>query len=583
MMTTRREWLRFGSTLLLFVASLNFFTNGAFPGDTYIHAHALYRLGTGALLIGCVLAAGRLRPVQAAYRRLDTLAAQVMAIPERLFVAGAALLFLAVTLLLSWVLFHHVPHITDSQSQYVGAKILASGRLYLPSEPLREFFGMQYMVNDGRFLSIFPPGHMLLLAAGHLVHAPWLVNPLLGAATLVILYLLARELGDASTARIALVLALCSPFLRYMSSEYMNHATTLFTCTLGLLAYIRTVRGKRVLPAIVCGASIGWALITRPQAALPFALPLALHAAWLLRSEWRALWKPALAGAAAFLAFVGFQLWYNVATMGDPLLMSYMVGSPNMVRLVASMSKLWSLSGWQLIGIDLERMLGQTAEVQEKLFEWPTYSLVFVGLLFLFRAGGQFSGLAMACCLSLVLSLLVNPWIGEIFGPRYLYETAGALIALTALGLQRTPGLLQQVTGLRAEPAVVRGGLIALLLLFTAISVPMRQIDTYRLYANHYYEGNYDYYQNIVNTVRKPALVFMRARKLEDAPPGEEWYYPEHRYVAFTLPVDNNAPVLFARDLRERNPELLKLYPDRHAYIADDTGAHPLVPGTPAN
>ena len=569
-------WFRTASILLLFALSIDALTHERFPGNTFIHIHALYLLGKGILLAGCVLLAGRLQPVRLAYRQLATIGARIAAIPAWTFVSVAALLFLAATLLLSWILFHHLPHVTDSQSQYVGAKIIASGHLSLPSEPLRDFFDMQYMINNGRFLSIYPPGHQLLLAVGHLLHAPWLINPLLGTATLVVIYLLGRELGDSATARIAVLLTLSCSFMLYMSSEYMNHATTLFMCTLALLTYVRTLRKKQILSGILCGASIGWAFITRPQTAIPFALPIMLHAIWMLSRDWRSLWRPALSCLAAFLAFAAFLLWYNYQTMGDPLTMTYMVGSPNVERINANLTKIASPELWQSYMDDVRRMLGQTSELQERLFEWPTYSLVFVALLFIFRAGKQYSGLAIACCLTLALSLFINPWVGEIFGPRYLYETSGALIVLTALALRRTPALLRRVAGLHTHPAVLRGGLIALLLVFVAVSIPTRQVALYRLYGHHYYEGNFDFYEGIVSTVQKPALVFLRAQKLEGAAPGNEWYYPEQRYVSSQWPVDTRAPVLFARDLRDRNPELLKQHPDRHVYIADSTGVHPL-------
>ena len=125
-------------------------------------------------------------------------------------------------------------------------RVFASGHITLPVRFDDYFFGFVQVFNDGqRAFSVQPFGHSLLLALGTLVHSEWLVNPLLGSAQIVVLYLLGKEVYDEATGRIAALLGVASPFLLFMSSEYMNHASSLLFLSLFLLFYFRTIRSDR--------------------------------------------------------------------------------------------------------------------------------------------------------------------------------------------------------------------------------------------------------------------------------------------------------------------------------------------------
>jgi 4-amino-4-deoxy-L-arabinose transferase-like glycosyltransferase len=151
---------------------------------------------------------------------------KLAAIPEKWFLACLALVFFAVTCALSGMLFSHVPHVADSQSQYIQSKIFTSGQIYITPHPLQKFFNTQAMASWGNYYSLYPPGHAILLAIGQLIGMPWVINPTLGALFTIAVYYLSRELTGPATARLAAILALLSPFIVFMSSEYMNHATS---------------------------------------------------------------------------------------------------------------------------------------------------------------------------------------------------------------------------------------------------------------------------------------------------------------------------------------------------------------------
>ena len=209
------------------------------------------------------------------------------------FVGLAALWVFLWANLVSWLVFDHIPHVQDTVAQVFQAKLFAAGRLFLPSPPLPQFFDLMHVINDGRWYSQYPPGHPLLLALGVLVRAPWIVNPLLGGFTVVVIYLLGRELYDEPTARLATLLSSLSPFLIFMSSEYMSHSSALlFTC-LFLLFFARSARNESMTSAVrtsqfairnslLAGLCLGMVLLIRPFTALLIAVPFVVAALVIL-------------------------------------------------------------------------------------------------------------------------------------------------------------------------------------------------------------------------------------------------------------------------------------------------------------
>src|SRR5262249_12075667 len=146
--------------------------------------------------------------------------------------------FLALTVTLSWYCFSFIPSYDDSIAQYVQGKFFAEGKFY-ETHPLQQFFPVYLMVNTPeKWLSVWQPLHAFMLAVGHIVVTPWLITPAEGALTLVVIYLLARRCAGETNARLSVMLTLCCPFIFFMSSEFMNHATALLFGTLFLLGYM---------------------------------------------------------------------------------------------------------------------------------------------------------------------------------------------------------------------------------------------------------------------------------------------------------------------------------------------------------
>ncbi|MDE3038812.1 MAG: hypothetical protein KGJ21_10250, partial [Pseudomonadota bacterium] len=199
--------------------------------------------GAALLLAGLPLCAP-LKPVLAA---LDRLLSANRFLPSWLLIGIFYVTFLSAAVALSWHCFHFYPIYTDTEGQYIHAKYIAMGHLYWPAPPppLSRFFYLPMSVDDhGKWYSQYQPLHVLLLALGHDLSAPWMVNPTEGALTLVATYMLARRITDEQTARLSALLMLGCQLILFMSSEYMNHASALLFATLFLWGYAETLHAQ---------------------------------------------------------------------------------------------------------------------------------------------------------------------------------------------------------------------------------------------------------------------------------------------------------------------------------------------------
>jgi len=90
----------------------------------------------------------------------------------------------------SYFVFHHLPHVTDSIVQVFHGKIFAIGRLVALTPPLRDFFDFSPLMiwHIDKWYSVYPPGHSLLMMVGALIDSAWLINPLLGSLSVILIY-----------------------------------------------------------------------------------------------------------------------------------------------------------------------------------------------------------------------------------------------------------------------------------------------------------------------------------------------------------------------------------------------------------
>ena len=230
------------------------------------------------------------------------------------WVAGAPLMVLALAAINRFVLLGF-PNSGDEYAYLYQARTLAAGRLWNPPIEPADVFAFNYIVQEpGRAFGTFPLGWPLAIAAAIRLGIPaWLVNPLIGALTIGLVWQLGLRLYNHRAAVSAAALVAVSPFFLFNAASYFSHT---FCGALLVWAAWLAAREDRSPAWVPLGAGllIGWAVLTRYFTGAVCAVPIAV---WLLRSG-----TPRLRTAALFvlggLPWVLLLGWYNTLLGGSP-------------------------------------------------------------------------------------------------------------------------------------------------------------------------------------------------------------------------------------------------------------------------
>ncbi len=370
------------------------------------------------------------------------------------------------TLAINQLVFQGLPHIQDSINYLFMAEQFAAGRLDYPMHPYYEFFRFLYLIPDGeKIYSLFLPGYSFLLVPFVLFGVPFLVNPLLTAANVALLGRLTDDLYGERVSAVAMAIAVTSSFLMVMGGTFMAHPFCAFLTLAAVFLFLRARRaatGKRaLLYAALAGSALGWLVFTRPQNALFLALPLALAALVEIR---RAGTVPrGLALTAAFLPWLVALFLYNAHYTGDPLLFKqdpyFDVSEPNEFCHRFGIGSGCPNSNWTVLpaeGLTWSHAFYVTYRRLSPLllntFVHPFLFLLVPAAFLLYRNGRPKRELFLGTFfLSSVAGYFFFYFDGNVFGPRYYYETTFFLIALAALGL----------TALAERLALLRRGMLA--------------------------------------------------------------------------------------------------------------------------
>ncbi len=488
-------------------------------------------------------------------------------LPRKCYPWLLALALFTASAMLASACFGFLPAMVDSTAQYVQAKFMAHGQLTGETTPLSASFPIWMMVWKNHVFAQYQPLHIMLLAIGHILHAPGLVNPFLAGVTLLAAYALAKRIFGEKTARLSALFMLCSQFILFMSAEYMNHVSALCFTTLFMLCCIKTldaasagleVRAKKL--GFLTGACFGAGLLIRPFSAVGTGLPFLCVALLRARRD-RKLRAPLAMASIATLACLCFQFWYNDQTSGDWLMFpsaQYHMGSTStalgfnaqpfsFTYLIAKAQHEW----WQM---------------NFYLFDWPVPCLLPLALYCLRPSRAPYARLLLLSIITHTLLNMVNQFHNAVFGPRYMYETSVCLIILSAAGILRLPILLGALQPRRSRQDLRALCATLTLALFTAALLE-RLPQNMAMYASGYFDNAPSYYQSLLSQANPPALIFMGHTNN----PGLLDYATAsapYRKVAFTYPPQASDPVIFAADISaDANQKIIDAYPNRHVYF----------------
>jgi hypothetical protein len=217
------------------------------------------------------------------------------------------------------------PAVGDEFCYLFGADHLASGRLYVDSPPMRDHFQTWSIINDGRWHSKVTVGWPLLLALGRPLRLEFLINPVLAALCVVLLFLIGESLLGAEGGLLAALWGLMTPFFIMMSGTYFPHTATALFSLLFIYFTLRAFETGRWIFPVLAGLSMAFLLLVRPgDAGVLFLGMTPLMAHQFVRSGEKK--KAARTIAVIFALFavgIGLLLWINKVQNGHALVFGY--------------------------------------------------------------------------------------------------------------------------------------------------------------------------------------------------------------------------------------------------------------------
>lgn len=361
---------------------------------------------------------------------------KLQSLPRGVFLALLFVIPLTTMIVSSNVLFDLQPEVGDSKCYSYHAKVVAGGD-WIGTEKPASFINLCLRrIEGGGIVSQYPPGHILALAVGHTFGVPWIINPLLVALSIVLIYLLGAAVFGERIGRLAGILSVLSPFVILMGTEFMHHSTALFGTMLFLYGMGRVIKREGFVFGVIAGTGLGVLLLTRPLSAVGIAVPAALYGLYLLRRDWRA-YLPSLGttglltiGATLFLGY------FNLETNGDVWLTGYEATQG------ASHNPGFHVDPYgrphtPLRGI--EQVGSYVNVLHQWLFQGPFPMMLFMAAGFLV-VDPKYRFWKMGLLVSFVSLLVayVFAWNGDFFfGPRYLFEGVGIVLILIAYGIDR--------------------------------------------------------------------------------------------------------------------------------------------------
>ncbi len=239
-----------------------------------------------------------------------------------LVLAAAAALLAAV---LSQGLFSGMPRIGDEVAYVLQGRIFSAGRLFLAPPAVAEAFAVDNVIlTADRWCGKYPPGFPLLLAAGWLAGAPWLVNPLLFGLVVYGVFRLGSKLYDSGTALAGAFLFACLPFAFLQAASFMSHVASL-AFVVWCLSLLADGHSETSYPRLLAAGLLGgMAFLVRPMSAV-FLLPVpGLLILWMFYPR-EARLRAAGAVIGGGLLPLAFLLWTQWRTFGSPFLSGYAV------------------------------------------------------------------------------------------------------------------------------------------------------------------------------------------------------------------------------------------------------------------
>jgi hypothetical protein len=332
--------------------------------------------------------------------------------------------------------FERLPHLEDEVAYLFQAQTMALGRLTVPSPSHPDAFWTPFVLDhEGRRFGKYPPGWPAVLSLGELARVPWLVNPLLAALALYLVYRLGKTLYDDRTGLWAAALGLSSPLFLILSGSFLSHLISMVWLLLFSLWFVWTAQGRSRWFAIGAGLALGMAFLTRSLTAVAYAAPFAVYSLVQVLRRKQPTWPNYLLVAVSGAAAAALLPVYQWAVTGDPWLNPYLLWWPyDRLGFGEGIGAMPGGHSPYYAWINLKQDLSRSAT---DVIGWPGLSWLPLSLGLVLQPRQRRDWMLLAPFACLVLAYIFY-WIGSparLWGPRYYFEGFGGLWILAAVGL----------------------------------------------------------------------------------------------------------------------------------------------------
>ncbi|MGH7474838.1 MAG: hypothetical protein ACRELD_00975 [Longimicrobiales bacterium] len=489
--------------------------------------------------------------------RWDAAAFRVVRLATTYPLPAIAALFFVASLAAVFLVLDNVPHVSDEVAYQFQARTLATGSLSLPTPAEPEFFGFVHTMMDGeRWYGIMNPGWPALLALGYLMDTPWIINPLLGALSVLVFAALLRAAGYTPAQwQLAVLLMAVSPFVLFMSATYMAHTANLFLFLVFAWAWVRMMRERSAWFAALAGLALTLNLLVRPIDAAMAAVPFFIYLLLRLRHDPGLVKQLALVGVIASLGVL-FTWWYNAQLTGDgrlmPMAKYFLERDPGQrFGLGFGPDMGTTLHGPEFPGYypsDAVRVSSyRLAQLSLDVHGLPLLLLAICGLT-AFRADWRrnpWHGVLLASGLTLLGIYVLHFYHGVAYGSRHYFLAVPALAVAIALPL----------AGWLAAPLPVSRYARAALAALLVYVLTMPYADLLPEYGRNYRQASGALREEVERRDLTAALVFV-------AEDGWAW---KSAFPLNTYPL-GSGDVIFAKDRGADNLRLMRRFAGRAYY-----------------
>ena len=460
----------------------------------------------------------------------------------------------------------HGAAVTDDETSYrFAAQLIASGRLWVPSLPMKLHFDHPFMINDGRYQSMYFLGWPALAAPGAWLGLVGYMNALYFALGVPAVFLVARRLWGSSWAKAASILFASSPYLLVLAGTELSHTTCMGALAWATWFLLRS-RDEDAGWAAHAGFAtcLSIAFWIRPLSAV--GLGGVLVATWLLDRRRRGMRaRDLIAFALPAVLLAGLLLVVQDILHGSPWRTGYAHGFAyhlaNHLRFTPWTPDMLRSSDIQLSApwAAFTKTGGGVLRLGLDLFGWP------IGLLALAAAiGARNSRLPWAILGGGLLEVFFQKQNGvNSFGPLHWSELALPVTWLVIAGARSTQDSLRSLAGRAQISAAWRwapaSGLFSLIVVSWIGFVPVRWATLVNIVRRIRAPEAL-----VERTVHEPAVIFSsRPFTGCDAEPP--------RLFRFFAPVndpDFRNRILWANHVSfQSDRELMHYFPGRKGYL----------------